>query len=78
MEILQDKALEFMQVSGLLALDLDLLLDISKQENMTLEKLRAQIAHTHKMKEDVINDPKVRKMRYEACSFLFSLTVIRE
>lgn len=74
MEISQDKALEYMQVAGLLALDLDMLLDVSKQKNMTLEKLQNQIAHIHKMKEDVINDPKVRKMRYDACSFLFSLT----
>lgn len=74
-EISQEKALEYMQVAALLALDIDILHDISIQKNgLTLEQLVDQIKHLHKMKEDVINDAKNRKSRYDACCLLFSLT----
>lgn len=73
MEILQEQANEYMQVSALVCLDLDILYDISKDETMTAEDLRKQIALTHEHKESAINNSKERDMRYKSTALLFSL-----
>jgi len=72
MEISQEKAKEFMQVSALVCLDLDVLYDISKDETMTADDLRAQIKLIYENKEAAINDAKGREDRYEAGCLVFS------
>jgi hypothetical protein len=69
----KDKAKEYQEVAALLALDIDTLYDVSRDEKLTADELRWHIALIHEMKESAINDAKGRQERYEACNLLFSL-----
>jgi hypothetical protein len=69
----QDKAKEYMEVAALVCLDLDTLLEISKDEKMTADELRAQIRLIHENKESAIKDKAAREDRYAACCLVFGL-----
>jgi hypothetical protein len=68
----QDKAREYRQVAALVCSDLDLLLDISEQPDMTLERLRSQVKYVHGLKEQTIGDAKSRQRRYSASCLVFA------
>ncbi len=71
-EISQEKAREYMEIAALVCLDLDVLKDIAECRNMTAQQLVKQILHTHKQKENLINDQKAREMRYGSASLVFA------
>ena len=71
MDITQEKALEYQQVAALACLDIDLLSDICEQEDMTLERLKAQIRLVKGNKDDMISDPRSRNKRYTAATLVF-------
>ncbi len=68
-----EKANEFKEVAGLVCMDLDLLKDIASDTSLTADKLRKQIEHTVKQKDEMIADASVRSRRYYAASMIFSL-----
>ena len=68
-----EKANEFKEVAALVCMDLDLLNDIASDTSLTADKLRKQIEHTVKQKDEMIADASVRSSRYSAASMLFSL-----
>ncbi len=72
-DIPQEKAVEYMQVAGLLCLDLDLLQSIAKQRDMTLEELREHIDLTVEKKDELVSSADVRQNRYSATAMLIGL-----
>lgn len=72
-QISQEKAHEYRQVAALVCQDLDCLLaacNICKN----FDELKGQIAHVHKMKEELITNKEVREDRYNAfCSIWYAI-----
>lgn len=77
MEISQELAKEYKEVSALVCMDLDLLQIAVKRKDMTIEDVRAQIDLVVEMKNQLINDAKHRETRYNATGLLFSLPVVK-
>lgn len=73
--ISQEQAQEYREVAGLVCLSLDLLSDMAEDDMFNLDRLRREILLARKDKEEIIHDPKMRKTKWEACNFLFSIPV---
>lgn len=66
-----EKAREYQQVAALVCLDLDVLLEVSQDQGMTVDRLRDHIRSTCKMKDEAISDPAARESRYACTSAIF-------
>lgn len=75
--ISQEQALEYQQVAALVCLDLNCLLKACNICN-TLEELRKQVAHVHKMKEELISNKEIRESRYNAARIISSAVAAGE
>lgn len=57
---------EYKEVAALVCYDLDLLLEISRNSNLTIDELREEIERIHSQKELLIKDQYAREMKYDA------------
>ena len=64
---------EYQQIAALVCLDLDTLLEVSTDRDITLEELREQIKLTHSLKEEMIVDSDIREKRFNMAVMLFNL-----
>lgn len=68
------KMVEYQQVAALVCRDIDVLVEvIGSHPNMEAKELREHIHYLKKMKDEAINDKKIREMRFNAGVFLASI-----
>jgi len=70
-DISNEKANEYMQVASLLSTDVELLHDITKDEDLTKEELVAQIALLYKNMVDMTTNTASRQSRWGAFTALW-------
>ena len=64
---------QYQQVAALVCLDLDTLLESSRDKYITLVELKEQIKLIHSMKDQMIVDEDLRETRYATACILFNL-----
>ena len=61
-------------MSGLLCMDIDVLVDCCECDGMTTEDMIWQIRDLRDKKDEMIRDKKVRESRYAAAAMLFAVS----
>lgn len=69
-----EKAFEYQQVAALLCMDIDLLVEVCKDPNLSKEDILWQINDLKDKKDKITTDKKVRDDRFSAAHFLFGLS----
>jgi hypothetical protein len=68
----EEKAVEYMQVAGIVCLELDILAESAERDDLTLDQLRRMVKRGYENKERAINDAAHRAMRWNALKLVFS------